>query len=269
MAEGRDELSPRGEIVIDDRGHTSVPGVFAAGDATTEALQADRGGDGRWLHRGPVRLRLLIRIPPEQRAPSGESARRRVRRAWGSNDEPARPARPQVPGALADQPFRSAAEACFVSQPTLSTQIRKLEDELGVALVERAPRKVMLTPVGRDIAERARRVVAEVEQMKESRASQPRPPGRHRAARSCSRRSGPTCCRTWCRRLRARVSTQLELLLVEEKTEVILRACAKAGSTPGCWRCRCTTTSCTRIPVRGTVPAGRARGRTLSHNALR
>ena len=33
---GAVELSPRGEIVIDDRGHTNVPGVFAAGDATTE-----------------------------------------------------------------------------------------------------------------------------------------------------------------------------------------------------------------------------------------
>jgi NADH-dependent peroxiredoxin subunit F len=32
---GRVDLSPRGEIVIDDRGHTSLPGVFAAGDATT------------------------------------------------------------------------------------------------------------------------------------------------------------------------------------------------------------------------------------------
>ncbi len=61
-----------------------------------------------------------------------------------------------------------AAAACFVSQPTLSTQIRKLEDELGVALVERAPRKVMLTAIGRDIAERARRIVAEADQLKEA-----------------------------------------------------------------------------------------------------
>ncbi len=36
--------------------------------------------------------------------------------------------------------FGRAAEASFVSQPTLSTQIRKLEEELGVPLVERAPR---------------------------------------------------------------------------------------------------------------------------------
>ncbi|HEX8777034.1 MAG TPA: LysR family transcriptional regulator, partial [Rhodanobacter sp.] len=59
--------------------------------------------------------------------------------------------------ALAEQRhFGRAAEACFVSQPTLSTQIKKLEEELGVALVERTPRKVLLTDVGREIVARAR-----------------------------------------------------------------------------------------------------------------
>jgi LysR family hydrogen peroxide-inducible transcriptional activator len=62
--------------------------------------------------------------------------------------------------------FSKAAEACFVSQPTLSTQIRKLEEELGVQLVERAPRKVMLTPVGEEIAGRARGVLNEIEQIR-------------------------------------------------------------------------------------------------------
>jgi len=62
--------------------------------------------------------------------------------------------------------FGRAAQASFVSQPTLSTQIRKLEEELGVALVERTPRKVLLTEVGREIAQRARDVLNEVEQIK-------------------------------------------------------------------------------------------------------
>jgi LysR family hydrogen peroxide-inducible transcriptional activator len=62
--------------------------------------------------------------------------------------------------------FSKAAEACFVSQPTLSTQVRKLEEELGVQLVERTPRKVMLTPVGVEVAERARSVLGEIEQIR-------------------------------------------------------------------------------------------------------
>jgi len=64
--------------------------------------------------------------------------------------------------------FSRAADACFVSQPTLSTQIRKLEEELGVSLVERAPRKVMLTPVGEDIAHRVRHILRDIEQVKDA-----------------------------------------------------------------------------------------------------
>ncbi|MFC1777010.1 LysR substrate-binding domain-containing protein [Pseudomonadota bacterium] len=64
--------------------------------------------------------------------------------------------------------FSKAANACFVSQPTLSTQIRKLEDELGISLVERAPRKVMLTPIGEDIAHRARHVLRDIEHIKDA-----------------------------------------------------------------------------------------------------
>jgi LysR family hydrogen peroxide-inducible transcriptional activator len=63
------------------------------------------------------------------------------------------------------QHFSRAAEACFVSQPTLSTQIMKLEEELGVQLVERIPRKVKLTPVGQEIADRARHVLRDIDQI--------------------------------------------------------------------------------------------------------
>jgi LysR family hydrogen peroxide-inducible transcriptional activator len=62
--------------------------------------------------------------------------------------------------------FSKAADACFVSQPTLSTQIKKLEEELGVQLVERSPKLIMLTPVGEDIAGRARLVLRDIEQIR-------------------------------------------------------------------------------------------------------
>ena len=64
--------------------------------------------------------------------------------------------------------FSKAAEACFVSQPTLSTQIRKLEEELGITLVERAPRKVMLTAAGEDIAHRARHILRDIDHLKDA-----------------------------------------------------------------------------------------------------
>ena len=66
--------------------------------------------------------------------------------------------------ALADtRHFGKAAERCFVSQPTLSAQIKKLEDYLGVALVERQPRNVALTPAGQEVVERARRVIRDTD----------------------------------------------------------------------------------------------------------
>ena len=57
--------------------------------------------------------------------------------------------------------FHKAAARCFVSQPTLSGQLRKLEEELGVLLVERTNRHVEMTEVGLAIYEQARRVISE------------------------------------------------------------------------------------------------------------
>ncbi len=123
--------------------------------------------------------------------------------------------------ALADHKhFGKAAAASFVSQPTLSTQIRKLEDELGVSLVERAPRKVMLTPAGRDAAERARRIVAEVEQMKEAaRRSQDPEAGTVRLGIFPT--LGPYLLPHVIPDIRERFPN-LELLLIEEKSDVLL-----------------------------------------------
>ncbi|WP_319782314.1 DNA-binding transcriptional regulator OxyR [Oceanisphaera sp. IT1-181] len=61
--------------------------------------------------------------------------------------------------------FRKAAEKCFVSQPTLSGQLRKLEEELGVILIERTSRSVLLTPAGDAITAQAKRVLAETKEL--------------------------------------------------------------------------------------------------------
>ncbi len=116
--------------------------------------------------------------------------------------------------------FGRAAEASHVSQPTLSTQVRKLEDELGVALVERAPRHVMLTPAGQDIAARARRVLAEVEQMRET-ARRTADPEAGSVRLGLFPTLGPYLLPHVVPRLRRRFP-RLELLLVEEKTETLL-----------------------------------------------
>jgi LysR family hydrogen peroxide-inducible transcriptional activator len=129
--------------------------------------------------------------------------------------------------ALADlRHFGRAAEACHVSQPTLSTQVRKLEEELGVALVERAPRQVILTAAGVDIVERARRVLAEVAQMRET-ARRTTDPEAGSIRLGLFPTLGPYLLPHVVPSLRARFP-RLELLLVEEKTEVLV-AMLRAG----------------------------------------
>lgn len=69
--------------------------------------------------------------------------------------------------------FGRAAEACFVSQPTLSVAVRKLEDELGLALFERHSSRVVPTDVGRRIIAQADTVIAEANRVTElARAGQ-------------------------------------------------------------------------------------------------
>jgi LysR family transcriptional regulator, hydrogen peroxide-inducible genes activator len=124
--------------------------------------------------------------------------------------------------ALADHKhFGRAAEATFVSQPTLSTQLKKLEDELGVSLVERNPRNVMLTEVGEAVVARARVVLREADEI------------RAIARRAMDPESGmvklgvfPTLGAYLLPHIVPGMVARfpkLELILVEEKTETILR----------------------------------------------
>jgi len=116
--------------------------------------------------------------------------------------------------------FGRAAEACFVSQPTLSTQIKKLERELGVELVERNPRQITLTAAGEQVAERARVILQETDNIRgiAHRAQDPE---------SGDLRLGlfPTLAPYLLPHVVQPVHVRfpkLELLLVEEKTEVLL-----------------------------------------------
>ena len=63
--------------------------------------------------------------------------------------------------------FGRAAEACFISQPSLSVAVRKLEEELGVHIFERRSQEVSLTPVGENIVEQAQKVLDEVRRIEE------------------------------------------------------------------------------------------------------
>jgi LysR family transcriptional regulator, hydrogen peroxide-inducible genes activator len=67
--------------------------------------------------------------------------------------------------------FGRAAEACFVSQPTLSVAVKKLEEELGVVLFERGPGEVTVTPPGQKIVEQAQRVLEEASRVRDVAAA--------------------------------------------------------------------------------------------------
>ena len=61
--------------------------------------------------------------------------------------------------------FGRAADACAISQPALSLQIKELEQMFGTALVERGPREIRLTPIGARLLEKARHILLNVEEL--------------------------------------------------------------------------------------------------------
>ena len=63
--------------------------------------------------------------------------------------------------------FGKAAEACFVSQPTLSVAVKKLEDELELKLFERSSGEVTVTPLGEEIVRQAQSVLEQAAEIKE------------------------------------------------------------------------------------------------------
>jgi LysR family hydrogen peroxide-inducible transcriptional activator len=123
--------------------------------------------------------------------------------------------------AIADlRSFGAAAKRCFVSQPTLSGQIKKLEVSLGARLFERTNKTVMPTEVGQEVVEAARRVLREAEAIREIAESSRDPlSGRFRlgAFPTLSTYLFPALVKKI-----ARTMPKLRLILVEEKTAVLL-----------------------------------------------
>jgi LysR family transcriptional regulator, hydrogen peroxide-inducible genes activator len=123
--------------------------------------------------------------------------------------------------AVADQRhFGRAAARCFVSQPTLSAQLKKLEQSLGVQLIERAPNNIGLTAAGEQIVARARRILEASEEVVALARSQRDPlSGRLRAALLPT--IGPYLLPHVARAIRKGLP-RLELMLYEYRTATIL-----------------------------------------------
>ncbi len=119
--------------------------------------------------------------------------------------------------------FRKAAERCHVSQPSLSAQLAQLEDALGLKLFERDRRRVLPTPAGKEVLERARRLLMDADDLAGRGASGPAIRWQEPSAWGSSPRSRPICCPV--RRPRStRPIPASTILWVEDKTDTLLRS---------------------------------------------
>ena len=116
--------------------------------------------------------------------------------------------------------FGRAAERSFVSQPTLSAQLKKLEDYLGVQLIERAPKRVALTAAGEEIVQRARRILEASDEIVEL-ARGHRDPLAGRLKLALLPTIGPYLLPNVAARLRKQLP-RLELMLYEYQTDPML-----------------------------------------------
>ncbi len=139
--------------------------------------------------------------------------------------------------ALADtRHFGQAAARCFVSQPTLSAQLKKLEDYLGVQLVERHPRRIALTEAGQQVVVRARRIIESGDEIV-ALADCKRDPLAGRLRVALLPTIGPYCCR-WSRRACARSCRAWSCCCTSTRPVRCSNTCRPATSTSASWPCR-------------------------------
>lgn len=116
--------------------------------------------------------------------------------------------------------FARAAEICFVSQPALSMQIKKLEDELGVKIFERDRKKFLVTEIGREIIKKAEVILSEEQAIKTIAKSAQDPFGGELKIGAF-----PTLASYFFPYAVKKISKKfpkLKLFLVEEKTEILI-----------------------------------------------
>lgn len=120
-----------------------------------------------------------------------------------------------------EQHFARAAKKSFVSQPTLSMQIKKLEDELGVQIFERSKNNFLVTAIGKEIIKKAEIILHEAEEIKNISKNSKDP-----FAQELRIGAFPTLASYFFPQLIAKISKKLpklKLLLIEEKTEILLQ----------------------------------------------
>ncbi len=121
----------------------------------------------------------------------------------------------------AQRNFGRAAEACHVSQPALSVQIRALEDAMGGLLVERRARDVVVTPLGRQVLHQAETVLSAADQL--GRMAREQTSGRRTLALGVIPTLAPYLLPGTLARLRAK-DLQLSIQVREATTERVLQA---------------------------------------------
>jgi LysR family hydrogen peroxide-inducible transcriptional activator len=123
--------------------------------------------------------------------------------------------------------FRRAAERCRVSQPSLSAQLAQLEGTLGVRLFERGGKPVLLTAAGREIVERAKRLLVDADDLVQA-SQRVGDPLRGTVRIGVIPTVSPYLLPHVTRGLR-KAFPQLTIAWLEEKTEVLLRKLAEGG----------------------------------------
>ncbi len=119
-----------------------------------------------------------------------------------------------------EQHFAKAAAKTFVSQPTLSMQIKKVEDELGVAIFERSQKKFLITKTGKEIIKKAEKILQEVEDIKNIAKNSKDP-----FASEIKIGAFPTLASYFFPKVIGKIHKKfpkLKLFLVEEKTEILI-----------------------------------------------